>query len=106
MVLLLLDGWMRDDSEADAAGMSEDEYEQQVAMLAGDYAPERLREMRRANLGRLAAEQRNACYREMELRVVAHSKEELEITGLFGTEFVFVERGLTVFTCPCASISA
>jgi hypothetical protein len=75
-----VDGWIRDDP--DAAGMSEQMYEAQVAMLAGDYAPERLRAMRRSNLDRLTAEQRHQRYREVELRVVAHSKEELEITGV------------------------
>ncbi len=81
-----VDGWIRDDP--DAAGMSEQMYEAQVAMLAGDYAPERLRTIRRDNLNRFTAERRHERYREMELRVVAHSKEELEITGVFGTVFV------------------
>jgi hypothetical protein len=87
-----VDGWIRDNP--DIAVTSEEEYAAQVAILVGDYAPERLRAVRRSNLDRLTAEQRHERYREIELRVDAHSKEELEITGVFGTVFVSLDAPL------------
>ena len=63
-------------------------YEASVAMLQSDYAPEHLRAIRRANLDRLTAEQRVERYRELELKVVARSKEDLEISGVFGEQLV------------------
>jgi site-specific DNA recombinase len=93
-----VDGWIRDDPDTDydvptlilddRTGEPMSLYEANVAILAGDYAPERLRTIRRDNLNRFTAERRHERYREMALRVVAHSKEELEITGVFGTVFV------------------
>ena len=74
----------------DTADMSDAEREAQLVLLLSDVAPERARERQRQALDRLTAEQRHARYREMELRVVAQSKEELEITGVFGTKFVSV----------------
>jgi site-specific DNA recombinase len=35
-------------------------------------------------------EERHARYRELELRVDAHSKDELEVTGIFGREMVYI----------------
>jgi site-specific DNA recombinase len=41
-------------------------------------------------LERYTPEQRHARYRELELKVIARGKDELEITGVFGTELVSV----------------
>ena len=99
-----VDGWISDDPDTnydaptlildDRTGEPMSLYDANVAMLAGDYAPERLKAIRRSNLDRLTAKQRHERYREMELRVVAHSKEELEITGVFGTVFVSLDAPL------------
>ena len=35
-------------------------------------------------------EERHTRYRELELRVDAHSKDELEVTGIFGREMVYI----------------
>lgn len=43
----------------------------------------------REQSARVTPEQRQQHYRELELRVVAHSKEELEVSGIFGTELIY-----------------
>jgi hypothetical protein len=40
--------------------------------------------------GKATPEQRHARYRELELRVEAHSKDELEISGVFGKEMLYI----------------
>jgi hypothetical protein len=42
-----------------------------------------------AALADATPEQRRERYASLDLRVVAHSKEELEVSGLFGTEMIY-----------------
>jgi len=72
------------------------DYAANVAMLEGDYAPERLRNMRRANLDALSAERRILQYRDLRLRVDARSKDDVTINGVFGSEVVSVSEGSTM----------
>lgn len=82
-----MDGWLRDYAE-ELADVSEAEYEAGVAMLAGDNTPERIKARRRANLDALGPDGRIARYRELRIRVDARSKDELTISGVFGSELV------------------
>ncbi len=45
---------------------------------------------RKEELDNATPEERHAHYRELELRVVARSKEELEISGVFGEELIYI----------------
>jgi DNA invertase Pin-like site-specific DNA recombinase len=45
---------------------------------------------RKEALENATPEERHAHYRELELRVVARSKEELEISGVFGEELIYI----------------
>jgi hypothetical protein len=59
--------------------------QQQIDLLAGDYTPERLQAMRWANLDAFTAEQRIEQYRKLRLRVDARSKDDITISGVFGS---------------------
>lgn len=86
-----VDAWVKDDATEGwdepslildpRTGKPMSFYEANVAMLAGDYAPERLRAMRRANLDAFSPERRRERYRRHGIRVTARADGTLDVSG-------------------------
>jgi len=84
-------GWLEETGEWTTVDTPDGEY--QVRFFPDEFKTS-LREAGREGalrgLKQFTPEQRRQRYRELELRVVAHSKEEIEVNGLFDTETVYI----------------